>query len=1491
MRVLNKPGNLALLCLALILALNIPIFTVGGTPAPEPFEGENYAHILSKLNMTAIKSHIEFMSHVGSRMTGYVGYEKAAEYILDTFRRYGLNEDNSYFEYYDVAVPVEVSSSVEVLSPEKITLKAYALAPNLVETCKTPIGGVVGRLIYAGGGSLEDFDGQDVDGSIVLMDFNCEGNWTRAAMLGAKAVIFIEPEEYTSIQAEQNLIDVPLYFPRVLISKEEGLYLQRIVSEYDNVMVRVSVNFNWEKIKAKNVIAKIPGLYSDRAIIIATHFDSYSVVPSLNPGASDAAGAALLLELAKIFFENPPKHTLLLVAFSGHYQGLAGAREFVEAHFNEIGNPFILFINLDFTPDSSTLVVGYCGYFYDFWDSVVRLGGVRSLIFDSNRGYIQEIKRQLPDREYDIKNGLSTDSWLSYFAMPIISESEVYLQAGGSAITFGTGYVRRVRQGTPADTYEGLLKNFNNLQLQLEPTFLILYSLANEDQISAYNVPTRYVPIRSSGGFCTLKGQVLEFNRRTGWYEKVPYAIVHATLVSPSAVLGGGLNPLIQTWETQVTLGYTGFFIFNVYTIADENGYFEIHGVPSGNTWNPEQAWMTADSMIYLEAYVLNSSGGPLIRAPDFGLYGVNKYPNAFMIFTGEQWQNIVVFQCGSIAIYDMVVPLIKGVALPFITPTVQLIEGHVTPDSYSWRRSSIGKDITIIFVPPNMKIEIYTPNGLLLNASKDYKEGYGFRVAAGELLTITNTPLRAANDLRWLNEHRLNIAAQHAVFGVRAMEYHAKAFSLIENSIENLDSHIYSTAYSQGLAALNYGLIAYQETKNLLLDVIYVLMIYFTLLIPFSFLTDIFLFGEESKGTTKLARTIIIFVIFMVLLFSGHPAFKLAANVPMVLVGCTIVAFIAPVLFLLILHYFKSLMELRRKTIGVHFIEVSRLGLFTHAFSAGARNIRRRGLRSVLVLTSITLVTFALVSFTSFQVRPLVLFSSFPSVATQEGILIRDINWDPLTQSLAEYVKVKYKDEASVAIRMWLTPLSMTPLVISPSGIKATPASLLGLEPSEKEVSFIDKTLIEGRWFEPKDYYACIMSDVMAEKLQVHTGSKVTLWGLVFTIVGIFDHEVYDAVMFDLSQELMTPRELGAFGSETVTHMPSENVLIVTYDFLKTFPTALIKSIGLKPYNASIIPLVAKDIAFSIPVSVYYGVDGQPIQHLMQKYAFRFAGVNLTLIPLAIASFILFNTMLGSVYERKREIGIYSSIGVSPSQIMGIFLAETLLYAVVGSVFGYTIGIITVTVMNLTGALPAQFYPNYSSLPAVISVAAVIASTLASATYPAFLSSKISVPSLERAWKPSTKPRGDEWYLTLPIKIREEESLGFISFIYEFYDAHRSEIGGRFVVSDIVYEETEETKILFCNVHLAPFEHGVNQSVRLRLTPMQKGIYGVEIYLKRLTGLAYIWRKASYNFVDDLRKQIIIWGSLSPSEKQIYADKFRKLGLTPVQPPKMGSL
>jgi len=56
-------------------------------------------------------------------------------------------------------------------------------------------------------------------------------------------------------------------------------------------------------------------------------------------------------------------------------------------------------------------------------------------------------------------------------------------------------------------------------------------------------------------------------------------------------------------------------------------------------------------------------------------------------------------------------------------------------------------------------------------------------------------------------------------------------------------------------------------------------------------------------------------------------------------------------------------------------------------------------------------------------------------------------------------------------------------------------------------------------------------------------------------------------------------------------------------------------------------------------------------------------------LIPSIIAILIVLNTMVGSVMERKREIAVYTSVGLAPPHVASLFIAEALAFGIISSV------------------------------------------------------------------------------------------------------------------------------------------------------------------------------------------------------------------------------
>jgi hypothetical protein len=80
----------------------------------------------------------------------------------------------------------------------------------------------------------------------------------------------------------------------------------------------------------QNVLARLQGSEAGPAVLLAAHYDS---VPA-GPGAfDDGAGAATVLEIARIFQSLPrPRHSIIFLVDDGEEAGLLGARAFVNQH-------------------------------------------------------------------------------------------------------------------------------------------------------------------------------------------------------------------------------------------------------------------------------------------------------------------------------------------------------------------------------------------------------------------------------------------------------------------------------------------------------------------------------------------------------------------------------------------------------------------------------------------------------------------------------------------------------------------------------------------------------------------------------------------------------------------------------------------------------------------------------------------------------------------------------------------------------------------------------------------------------------------------------------------------------------------------------------------------------------------------------------------------------------------------------------------------------
>ncbi len=478
----------------------------------------------------------------------------------------------------------------------------------------------------------------------------------------------------------------------------------------------------------------------------------------------------------------------------------------------------------------------------------------------------------------------------------------------------------------------------------------------------------------------------------------------------------------------------------------------------------------------------------------------------------------------------------------------------------------------------------------------------------------------------------------------------------------------------------------------------------------------------------------------------------------------------------------------------------------------------------------------------------------------------------------------------------------------------------LIGMTPNEPAATGIDLHLQYGKWFDPMDEdswptswpYACILPKGIADVLKISETdvgkATVSVYGANFTVVGVLGIGFKD--LTDNDGEEMTPvdyqlmqqqQSRGAQGDETLEgelqkylHLVPDSVAILPYEVVMNQGGTLRSvAVNMDPLEGDPdifsgidkLDLIMSPLMSRVALDFFVGRDKDT--YLYSSIGMTsFSGMGNLFIPILIAALIVLNTMLGAVYERVREIGIYSSVGLAPVHIAFLFLAEACVYAIVGAVLGYLLGQATATVMVNFGWL-AGLTLNYSSMSTVVATIIVMIVVIGSTLYPAIKASRMAVPDIERKWK-LPEPEGDEWHFSLPFTVLSEESLGLNVFMRDYFDAHADESASDFYTDQVTFSQTsvgenaeeEGSYSISMMVWLAPYDLGVSQSIRFITSPVggeEEDLYSITLDVHRESGEIASWKRVNRRFLNLVRKQLLIWRTFSADIRGEFHDRGRQ--------------
>lgn len=159
---------------------------------------------------------------------------------------------------------------------------------------------------------------------------------------------------------------------------------------------------------------------------------------------------------------------------------------------------------------------------------------------------------------------------------------------------------------------------------------------------------------------------------------------------------------------------------------------------------------------------------------------------------------------------------------------------------------------------------------------------------------------------------------------------------------------------------------------------------------------------------------------------------------------------------------------------------------------------------------------------------------------------------------------------------------------------------------------------------------------------------------------------------------------------------------------------------------NSCPIDEIVKQISAKLPHAKVTAIK-QSIETKMEALDhFKKFSLGISIIVLLIGGLIVFTSMMASVNERKREIGIFRAIGFRKSHVVRIIFLEVLIVGLIAGVFGYALGL---GVSHFIGPLLTGMKSVGIAIDPILAIGATFISSLIgilSSAYPAIHASKM---------------------------------------------------------------------------------------------------------------------------------------------------------------------
>ena len=560
-----------------------------------------------------------------------------------------------------------------------------------------------------------------------------------------------------------------------------------------------------------------------------------------------------------------------------------------------------------------------------------------------------------------------------------------------------------------------------------------------------------------------------------------------------------------------------------------------------------------------------------------------------------------------------------------------------------------------------------------------------------------------ALSSMSWLAAKRLALQRRYGMTDELTLSFDATSRAIASNVVANAGTMARQERRRELGHGLSYQILNHPVIRRTISEAVVGIVWYLGLLVPFVFFFEKLVFGFADIRRALLVQAVAFLTAFA-LLRALHPAFHMIRSSSMILLGFAIMLTVGTVT-LLLSGKFKENLDALRGGAAPKGVSGNRLAIAMTAFLLGLNNMHRRRMRTGLTCATLALMTFVMACFTSIQSN-VVETERATGSAGYQGFVIRKKDFRAIPGSECVALPLAFPNHSIserkiyAAYYEYSTQRAESPTFTVEYGEgdhsrSRSVRTALGFAPTEPLADLMPLLSTNG-WFTAAQQAASegprplIISDVMADQLGI-TPAMVDAGPVPVLLNGgrFFIHNIFDSSRFadvtDIDGSNLLPFDglamnnfrfcdWGVFlaGDDDPRVAPADLILVINDDVTVDWR-------ALRTVSAAV---DLRDVPYSVArreIAMYKERSGTECHYALGGTAFTgqrararsLAGLADIIIPLVIAAITVLNTMKGSVYERRGEIQVYNAVGIAPRYIFFMFVAEALVYAVVGTVTG----------------------------------------------------------------------------------------------------------------------------------------------------------------------------------------------------------------------------